>query len=98
MNAATRALVFSYSDAYFYFAGTTIEPIGNYASVEYLKDESGKLIKFPNLFLAKQALFNLGFEKGWLVMYSAYDEMIGNGPAQQAELPWFYSKPVGIDK
>jgi hypothetical protein len=98
MNMATRALIFSYSDAYFYFAGTTDESVGNYDTVAYLKDDNGKLIKFANLFLAKQALFNMGFEKGWLVMYSAYDEMIGNEPAQKAELPWFCSMTMEIEK
>jgi hypothetical protein len=86
MNLQERALIFSYSDSLYYFTGTTKEPQGQSGSINYWKDAQGKMKKFPSLYCAKQALVDLGFEQGWLVMYSAYDEMIGNEPAKNAEL------------
>jgi hypothetical protein len=86
MNNTIRALIFSYSDCMYYYAGTTQEPQGNSSAVNFLKDANGKLQKFPSLYRAKLALINFGFAQGWLVMQSPYDEMIGNEPAQKAEL------------
>ncbi len=86
MSHVNRALIFSYSDCMYYYAGTTHEPQGKSSAVSFLKDENGKLQKFPSLYRAKLALINLGFAQGWLVMQSPYDEMIGNEPAQKAEL------------
>lgn len=86
MSANVRALIFSYSDCIHYYAGTTQEPQGLSADVSFLKDANGKLQKFQSLYRAKLALINLGFAQGWLVMQSPYDEMIGNEPAQKAEL------------
>jgi len=34
----------------------------------------------------------MGFDKGWLVMQSPYDEMIGNEQAQKSELPLAFTK------
>ncbi|HOY21588.1 MAG TPA: DUF6482 family protein [Cellvibrio sp.] len=86
MSSNVRALIFSYSDCLYYYAGTTQEPKGCSAAVNFLKDANGKMQKFPSLYRAKLALINLGFAQGWLIMQSAYDEMIGNEPAQKAEL------------
>jgi len=86
MSSNVRALIFSYCDCIHYYAGTTQEPQGCFADVSFLKDANGKLQRFPSLYRAKLALFNLGFAQGWLVMHSPYDEMIGNEPAQKAEL------------
>jgi hypothetical protein len=86
MSSNIRALIFSYSDSLYYFAGTTEEPQGQSHCVNFFKDEHGKLKKFPSLYRAKQALIHAGFKYGWLVMHSAYDEMIGNEPARNAEL------------
>lgn len=73
-----RALIFSYSDCSYYFAGTTHEPEGASNATEFLKNTEGKLLKFPSLYRAKLALHQLGHTKAWLVMQSPYDEMIGN--------------------
>ena len=86
MRANVRALIFSYSNSLYYYAGSTEEPNGLSSIVSYLRDANGKLQKFQSLYLAKVALINLGFTQGWLVMHSPYDEMIGNEPAQNAEL------------
>lgn len=94
MQQATRALIFSYSDSLFYFVGTTADSAGHSDNVQFYKDEVGNLLKFRSLFHAKQFLFTQGFTKGALVMQSAYDEMIGNEPAQKAELPWLYEEAV----
>ena len=51
-------------------------------------------MKYRSLFHAKQYLASLGFSRGWLVMQSAYDEMIGNEPAQKAEMPWVIEAAV----
>jgi hypothetical protein len=90
MASATRALIFSYSDSLYYFAGTTEEPLGHSDHVNYVKGDDGKIKKFPSLYRAKQSLLDIGFEKGWLVMHSPYDEMIGNEPSQKAELPLIF--------
>jgi hypothetical protein len=87
MNASTRGLIFSYSDCVHYLAGTTDEPEGQSGLAQLLKDEAGKLRKFPSLYRAQLALKEMGFERCWLVMHSPYDEMIGNGAAQKSELP-----------
>ena len=87
MNASTRGLIFSYSDCVHYWAGTTDEPEGQSELAQLLKDEAGKLRKFPSLYRAQLALKEMGFERCWLVMHSPYDEMIGNGAAQKSELP-----------
>jgi Family of unknown function (DUF6482) len=92
MNSDTRALIFSFSDVLFYFVGTTVEPIGQSDAVTYLKDQDGRLKKFPSLFRAKQHFSELGFENGWLVMQSPYDEMIGNEAPQKAELPLLFAE------
>lgn len=92
MHTSNRALIFSYSDALFYFAGTTGEPMGSSSEVVFFKAEDGKPKKFSSLFQAKQFMLEMGFEKGWLVMYTAYDEMIGNERAQNAELPIEFTK------
>jgi len=90
MSANTRALIFSYSDSLYYFAGTTEEPLGKSDHVNYLKGDNGELKKFPSLYRAKQSLHEMGFDKGWLVMHSPYDEMIGNEQAQKSELPLIF--------
>ena len=90
----TRALIFSYSDSLFYFVGITQEPLGQSDSVTFFKDDCGNLMKYRSLFHAKQYLASLGFSRGWLVMQSAYDEMIGNEPAQKAEMPWVIEAAV----
>ncbi|HEY0892571.1 MAG TPA: DUF6482 family protein [Cellvibrio sp.] len=87
MNTCTRALIFSYSDCVHYLAGITNEPEGQSALARLLKDDAGKLRKFPSLYRAQLALKEMGFERCWLVMHSPYDEMIGNGAAQKTELP-----------
>lgn len=92
MNSSTRALIFSYSDCANYFVGTTLEPLGISNTVEYEKDRNGKLRKFPSLYRAKQHLIELGFDRGWLVLQSPYDEMIGNERAQKSELPFLLVK------
>lgn len=94
MGANGRALIFSYSDSIHYFAGITHEPVGQSDAVNFLKDENGKLKKFPSLYRAKKSLLDMGFEKGWLVMHSPYDEMIGNERAQKAELPLLFVKDM----
>ena len=94
MNSTTRALIFSYSDSLYYFAGTTEESEGNSNAVNYLKGADGKPQKFPSLYRAKQTLLNMGFVKGWLVMHSPYDEMIGNERAQKAELPLVFNRDL----
>lgn len=86
MTMTTRALIFSYSDCSHYFAGLTEEPEGLSNNAAMLKNSLGKPQKFPSLYRAKLALKELGHEKAWLVMHSAYDEMIGNEPAQQCEM------------
>lgn len=86
MSNTIRALIFSYSDCMHYYVGTTYEPQGSSSVVSFLRGANGKLQKFPSLYRAKLALINLGFTQGWLVMQSPYDEMIGNEPAQKAEL------------
>ena len=90
MPANTRALIFRFSDSLYYFAGTTEEPLGQSDTIKYLKGDDGKPKKFPSLYRAKQGLLDMGFEKGWLVMHSPYDEMIGNEQAQKAELPLLF--------
>lgn len=97
MNSSTRALIFSYSDCANYFVGTTLEPLGISEKVEYEKDGNGKLRKFPSLYRAKQHLIEMGFDKGWLVLQSPYDEMIGNERAQKSELPVLLVKDA-LDK
>lgn len=87
MNTITRALIFSYSDCVHYLAGTTDEPEGQSDLAHLLKDDAGKLRKFPSLYRAQLALKEMGFERCWLVMHSPYDEMIGNDAAQKSELP-----------
>lgn len=87
MTLDTRALIFSYSDCLHYLAGVTNEPEGQSELVRLLKNPEGKLRKFPSLYRAQLALKEMGFERCWLVMQSPYDEMIGNGAAQKAELP-----------
>lgn len=87
MNANARALIFSYSDCVHYLAGITNEPEGQSEFARFLKDEEGRLRKFPSLYRAQLALKEIGFERCWLVMHSPYDEMIGNGVAQKSELP-----------
>lgn len=94
MSVQVRALIFSYSDSLYYFAGTTEEPQGQSHCVTFLKDEQGNLKKFPSIYRAKQALIYAGFEYGWLVMHSAYDEMIGNEPARPAELLMPFTEEV----
>jgi hypothetical protein len=94
MQNDIRALIFSYSDSLFYFVGTTTDAEGRSDNVRFCKDDVGNLLKFRCLFHAKHYLFTLGFTKGALVMQSAYDEMIGNEPAQKAELPWIYEEAV----
>ena len=92
MSSNVRALIFSYSDCIHYYAGIAKEPQGSSADVSFLKDANGKLQKFPSLYRAKLALLSLGFSQGWLVMHSPYDEMIGNEPAQKAELHMPFTK------
>lgn len=87
MNVNARALIFSYSDCVHYLAGITNEPEGQSEFARLLKDEEGRLRKFPSLYRAQLALKKMGFERCWLVMHSPYDEMIGNGAAQKSELP-----------
>ena len=92
MKPTTRALVFSYSDSLHYFAGTTEDQEGISDAVNYVKDADGKPQKFPSLDRAKRRLIEMGFDKGWLVMLSPYDEMIGNEKAQKSELPLVFAK------
>lgn len=87
MKTNTRALILSYSDCVHYLAGVTNEPEGQNELVRLLKDDTGKLRKFPSLYRAQLALKAMGFERCWLVMHSPYDEMIGNGAALKSELP-----------
>jgi len=87
-NTVPRALIFSYSDSCVYFVGTTFEPQGESKEVTFFKDEQGNLLKFRNLYQAKAFFARAGFFNGWLVMHSAYDEMVGNEKGQTAELPW----------
>jgi hypothetical protein len=87
MNSNARALIFSYSDCVHYLAGVTNEPEGQSDLALLLKDTEGKLRKFPSLYRAQLALKEMGFERCWLVMHSPYDEMVGGGIAQKAELP-----------
>lgn len=94
MHPNARALIFSYSDSLFYFVGTTHEAEGSTDAVQFFKDEVGNLLKFRSLFHAKQYLFTQGYTKGALVLQSAYDEMIGNEPAQKAEMPWLFDGAV----
>ncbi|HRH77928.1 MAG TPA: DUF6482 family protein [Cellvibrionaceae bacterium] len=94
MSVASRALIFSYSDSLFYFVGTTEEAAGSSDAVRFFKDDYGNLLKFRSLFQAKTYLFNQGYTQGALVMHSAYDEMIGNEPAQKAEMPWLFDGAV----
>lgn len=86
MNSSTRGLIFSYSDCVHYLAGVTNEPEGQSDFARLLKDDDGKLRKFPSLYRAQLALKDMGFERCWLVMQSPYDEMIGSGAAQKTEL------------
>lgn len=88
--ASGRALIFSYSDCTHYVAGVTQEPEGQSHAAQLLRSDDGKIAKFPSVFRAQQALKALGYERGWLVMLSPYDEMIGNEPAQKAELPMLF--------
>jgi hypothetical protein len=81
-----RALIFSVSDAPFYTLGQSQEAGPPYRNVAYWRDEQGRIQRFPSLFAAKQALAAEGFRESWLVMQTAYDEMIGNPVAQTAEL------------
>ena len=92
MKPITRALVFSYSDSLHYFAGTTEEPEGVSDAVNYIKDADGKPRKFPSLDRAKRSLMEMGFDQGWLVMQSPYDEMVGNEQAQKSELPLVFAE------
>ncbi len=85
--ASGRALIFSYSDCAHYLAGTTQEPEGSSSAAQLLRNAEGKVAKFPSLFRAQEALKQLGYSNGWLVMQSPYDEMIGNEAAQKTELP-----------
>lgn len=87
MKTDDRALIFSYSDCVHYLAGITSEPEGSSEQAQLLKDDAGKLRKFPSLYRAQLALREMGFERCWLVTHSPYDEMIGNGAAQKSELP-----------
>ena len=98
MRENVRALIFSYSNSLYYYAGSTEEPNGHSSIVSYLRDANGKLQKFPSLYLAKVALINLGFTQGWLVMHSPYDEMTGNEPAQKAELFMPFSSDILVRK
>ncbi|MFC3114517.1 DUF6482 family protein [Cellvibrio fontiphilus] len=84
--ATGRALIFSYSDCAHYHAGITQEPVGSTEAAQLLRNPEGKVAKFPSLFRAQQALKDLGYTRGWLVMQSPYDEMIGSEPAQKTEL------------
>jgi len=84
---AERALIFSYSDCANYFAGTTEEPLGQSSATQLLKNSLGKPQKFPSLYAAQKALAALGYEQGWLVMHSPYDEMLGNETASLTEMP-----------
>ena len=92
MKPNTRALVFSFSDSLHYFAGTTEEQEGVSDAVSYIKGTDGKPQKFPSHDRAKRTLIDLGFEKGWLVMLSSYDEMIGAEKVQKSELPLVFAK------
>ena len=85
--SSERALIFSFSDCTHYVAGITQEPEGSSNAAQLLKNTDGKVAKFPSVFRAQQALKQLGYTKGWLVMQSPYDEMIGNEAAQKTELP-----------
>jgi hypothetical protein len=69
MNITTRALIFSYSDCVHYLAGITDEPEGKSELARLLKDDAGKLRKFPSLYRAQLALKEMGFERCWLVMH-----------------------------
>lgn len=93
MSRNERALIFSMSDCASYLAGTTLEPEGLSDAVTMLRAPDGKIRKFPSAYRAQEALKEMGFERGWLVMQSPYDEMIGNVPAaQKTELPLVFSR------
>jgi len=87
MNLDQRALIFSYSDSMHYLAGVTHALNGRPEDASLLRDQQGHAIKFPSLISAEEALLSLGFERGWLVMNSPYDEMIGQGMARACEMP-----------
>lgn len=82
-----RAIIFSFSDCTHYLAGTTCEPEGMSEQVKLMRNDEGKVRKFPSAYSAQQALKQVGFSKAWMVMQSPYDEMIGAGAAPKTELP-----------
>lgn len=90
--ANERALIFSYSDCAHYLAGITQEPQGLSNAAQLLRNDEGKIAKFPSIFRAQEALKKMGHSHGWLVMYSPYDEMIGNEAAQKTELPMPFNR------